>query len=869
MKRTVLWALTLIAIVAASGITTASETFRQVLPENGLTVIIRENHASPVVNLRLYVKAGSIYEEEYLGAGISHYCEHLLSDGTTNRTMEEIETAVDAIGGGSNAYTTKDHTCYFIETSSDHFDEALDILSDEAMNATMPQEAVDAQHGVITREINMGYDEPARRLYNLFGEVMYHRHPARFPVIGYVENFERLTREDVLRYKNRMYVPNNMVFVAVGDLDTEDAYRKIRSAFAGFERKPFKLPALPEEPAPLGARVVREDRDLDMAYVSVGWQTVPLSDPDLYPLDVFSHILSAGESSVLHKKLVEDLGLVYSVNSYSHTPSYGPGVFAVNMTMNPARIDAAIEAVKNELYAYRDRKVSKKDLERAKKTKRADFHLNRQDLESLASSLGTSELSSGNPDFDEAYTDNIQLVTADEIRDAVQTYFRDEAMGVAILAPPTEGGVAESTDDELEVGETERFELGNGVTVLVRENHTNPIVTIGSYSLAGVRVEPEGKNGLAHFVATMMPRGTRRMSGEKIAETFDAMGADYFSTANHTRIQSQLTVLSEDFEKGLGIFADILMNPRFDESAMEKERELIEASILARGDNWTLEAMDRMLLELFKVHPNGRSELGTVESLAGIAREDLVEHHRKFVRPDNTVITIFGDVDAHDVAETARGAFGRWESAGSYGPDPVTEPPRAEPATFTSHHDRAQTVIFRGYHGMPYESDDKYAMDVLDGVISGIGYPGGWLHTDLRGKGLVYVVHAYNWTGFDIGYFGIYAATFDEALDEALGIIDGYIEKIKSEPVTDEELEQAKRLCIIMHETQLQTNGAQSQNAAIPELYGLGYDHEDGYAEMIQGVTKEQVTEVARRYLEAPVTILRRPRPTDDHASSE
>ena len=130
------------------------------------------------------------------------------------------------------------------------------------------------------------------------------------------------------------------------------------------------------------------------------------------------------------------------------------------------------------------------------------------------------------------------------------------------------------------------------------------------------------------------------------------------------------------------------------------------------------------------------------------------------------MLTVFGDVDEGEALRMVERAFKGWKPGDDVAPRMVNEPERAEPETKTSYHDRAQTVIFRGYHGMPYSSSDGYAMDVLDAVTSGIYYPGGWLHTDLRGQGLVYVVHAYNWTGYDAGYFGVYAATFDEALDQ-------------------------------------------------------------------------------------------------------
>jgi zinc protease len=672
-----------------------------------------------------------------------------------------------------------------------------------------------------------------------------------------------------------MYVPDNIVFVAVGDLDTEETYEKIHEAFKDFQRKPVNIPTIPAEPPQLGRQVLREQRDLDMAYVLMGWHTVALSDPDLYPLDILSHVMSEGKSSRLYRKLVDELGLVYDVTTWSSTPAYGAGVFAVSMQMDPANIDAAIKAATEELYALKDEKVDKSEIEKAKKLKTAEFWFGRQDLESLASSLGRSEVTTGNPDFDELYAAEIQHVTADQIRNVANKYFYDANMGIAILEPIAEPSEEAATAmareaPETEVGPIEKHVLDNGLTVLVKENHTNPIAYVGSYSLAGARFEE--KNGLANFVANMMPRGTKKRSGEKISQTIDSMGAEYYCTANHTRIQSGLTVLTEDFEKGLDLFADVLMNPTFDAKEMEKERPLIEASILARSDNWTTDAMDRMLAELLPDHPYGRSPVGTKQSIATITRDDLVSHHAALVRPENTVLTVFGDVDADAVLPIIQKVFRKWQPTGEARPAIYVEPAPVVSKTVTSHHDRAQTVIFRGYLGMPYSSEDRYAMDVLDAITSGIYYPGGWLHTDLRGQGLVYVVHAYNWTGYDTGYFGVYAATYDEALDQAMQIIDDDLARITEEQVSDEELAQAKQLCIIMDETSKQTNQDQASDVAIPELYGLGYDFTANYADRIRDVTKDDVLRVARKYLEEPVTVITRPEPAEggtEHAATD
>ena len=664
-----------------------------------------------------------------------------------------------------------------------------------------------------------------------------------------------------------MYVPNNMVFVAVGDFDAEVAYEKIHEAFKDFERKPIDIPVLRPEPEQLGMTVIREQRDLDVAYLLMGFHTVRLSHPDLYPLDVLSHVLSEGQSSRLYRKLVDELGLVYSVTTWSHTPGYDAGVFAISMTLDPANIDAAVEVVKEEIYRLKDEKVSRDEIDKAKKLKATDFYFARQDIESIASSLGTSEISSGNPDFDALYVENIQKVTAEQIRDVVGKYFYDDNIGIAILEPISEGETrAARVEAKPEAGPVEKHVLDNGLTVLVKQNRTNPIVTLGSYSLAGVRFEDPASNGVANFVATMMPRGTKKRSAEKIAQAIDTMGATYSCTANHTRIQSQMTVLREDLKEGLQLFADILMNPRFDEGEMEKQRALIEASILARADDWNADAMDRMLDALYSEHPYGNPPTGTLETLSGIGRDDLVRHHDSFITPASTVVTVFGDVTSEEAVGLAEKAFGKWKGPDRAAPRSYDEPHLSAPEVTTSYHERAQTVIFMGYRGMPYAAEDRYPMAVLDAVTSGIYYPGGWLHTDLRGNQLVYVVHAYNWTGLDEGYFGLYAATYDEALDQAMEIITGHMERIAREPVSDEELTEAKQLCVIMNETQKQTNSALAHDAAIPELYGLGYDYESDYSAKIKAVTKEDVLRVAKKYLTNPVTIIRRPNP-DDHAA--
>ena len=211
--------------------------------DNGVTVALIENHPSPVVALRVYVRTGGMTEGKYLGAGISHFLEHLVAGGTTScHTEAESQDTLDSIGAQANAYTTQDHTCYYLSTASRFFDDGLALLSDWIMNASITTEEYDREFEVIQREMESRRSDPNVVLRQLMSQTMFKVHPVRNPVIGYREAFRKLTREDVWAYYRSTYVPDNVVFVAAGDFERDEALEKVRAAFAGFERRPERHP---------------------------------------------------------------------------------------------------------------------------------------------------------------------------------------------------------------------------------------------------------------------------------------------------------------------------------------------------------------------------------------------------------------------------------------------------------------------------------------------------------------------------------------------------------------------------------------------------------------------------------------------------
>src|SRR3954466_10112763 len=191
---------------------------RTVLP-NGLTLILKPDHSAALASVQVWVKTGSIHEGANLGAGLSHFVEHMLFKGTTRRAGREISATVQAHGGYINAYTTFDRTVYYIDMPANHTAVAIDLLADAVLNSTLPAEEIAKEKDVILREIDMCLDDPDQRLSQALFETAFRTHPYRQPIIGHRDVFAATTRDDLMAYYRARYVPNNLVVVIVGDFD--------------------------------------------------------------------------------------------------------------------------------------------------------------------------------------------------------------------------------------------------------------------------------------------------------------------------------------------------------------------------------------------------------------------------------------------------------------------------------------------------------------------------------------------------------------------------------------------------------------------------------------------------------------------------
>ncbi|MEW6356378.1 MAG: pitrilysin family protein [Planctomycetota bacterium] len=851
MKRPFL-AVWLLAVLVCLVNAQESEVLQKTL-DNGLTVLVKENHIAPVVSLCIYVRVGSINEGEYMGAGISHLIEHLVHGGTTQkRTEEESEKLVASIGNSTNAYTTSDHTGYYVNTTKEYFDIALDLLSDWMMNAQIPEAAFAREFEVVQREIEKGDGEPHRVLHDLAMQTMFKVHPCRVPTIGYLDVFRTLTREDVSRFHRQMYIPNNMIVVAVGDFNGPDSLAKIARAFADF--KPRRLPPnpMPVEPEQMGKRYAEKEMNVNTAYLIMGWRTVMLSHPDLYPLDVMSYILSNGDSSRLVKRIKDERQLVHSISTYSYTPgTYDGGQFAVMCQLDPAKLDAAQKEIVEEIYKLQNELVTDEELAKAVKQKKAEEVFAKQTAQAEASDIGGNMFSAFDPNFTKTYIAGIEKVTKEQIFDVARKYFSDDKLCVTVVRPPRakkEEAAAAAAAKETAI---RKEVLPNGLRVLLKRNSNVPIVAIQAYALGGVRLETEQNNGICRLMSALLEKGTKTRTADDIARTFDSIGGSIGGSSGNNSFFCNVSVLKEDFKTGLDVLADVLVNPTFPEEEVEKMRQLMIAGIKRRRDSWQSAAATFFRKKFFgSDSPYRLLPEGEIESVSKLTRADLAAYHKQYCAPNNMVLAVFGDIDVEAALAEVKAKFDAFAKNEALRiPAAPPRPPLKENEVFTDKAPVPPAVIYMGFPGMTMDNiEDRYPMEVLDAVISGLDYPGGWLHSELRGKGLVYVVHAYNWLGVEPGYFGTYAACEPQKVDDVKKVMLDVFERIKKEDVGDDEFERAKRICITEEQLSKQKNSDQASTAALNELYGLGYDFESKHSERILAVTKADVKRVAQKY---------------------
>ena len=843
---------------SSAGITFPPSTAQKFVLPNGLTVIVQEDRSAPVVSVQAWCGTGSVDENAHLGAGLSHILEHMLFKGTKTRGSSAIAQRIQDVGGYINAYTSFDRTVYWIDVPKAGASVALEVLSDTMMNSTLPQDEYAKEQEVIRREFAMGQDDPDRMAGQLLFATAFQRHPYRLPVIGQLDVFNQLTHEQVVQYYRSRYVPNNITFIVVGDVEAQAVHRQLADFFKEYPAKSLQPVYIPSEPPQLGRRVVHQEFATELTRLSLAWHIPEITHPDVPALDVLSTILGDGRSSRLYRRVREETGLAFGVSAFSYTPG-DPGLLGIDATVEPAKREATEELVLKIVEEIKKEGVTASELAKAKKISLSHHLGSLTTMRGQASDLGSNWFLTRNLDFTRDYLAAVQEISPEDIRRVAARYLTSDNLTIVSLNP--KGALATKAEAFTPIvpGEIQRIELSNGMRLLVREDPRLPLISMAAVFRGGLLAETPRTNGITRLMSKVLLKGTKTRTAEDIADTIEAVGGSIGSDAGNNSFSVSLEVTQPDLKLGAELLSDVLVNATMPENALEREKEVQLAGIKEDEEQLTTVARNLLREALFQDHPYALRSKGSVESVERLTRQDLLDFRDRYLVARNGVISVFGNVEAAEVKQIFEQALAGMNSGQLALADPPKPKPLTQDTVVESLKDKAQGVIMVGYRGVDIFSPDRCALELIDEASSDLGSR---FFLRIREQmGLAYYVGASQMQGLVPGLFLFYLGTDPQKIEKVQTALFDEIRQLAAEGLTEQELTRAKKKLLGQQQIANQSNDSFGYMTALDELYGLGFAYHKELEREVEAVTLDDVKRAAAKYFQKQPHVLAIVRP--------
>ena len=399
--------------------------------KNGLRLVIEKMEGLFSVSAGVLVKTGSINENEREN-GISHFIEHSLFKGTKKRSAFEISDYIDRIGASINAFTSKEMTCYYTKSTSEHAVETLEVLSDILFNSTLDQVELDKEKGVVLEEINMSEDSPEDLLFDLLSEGYYGSVGIGRTILGPASNVKRFTRQDLLNYMDKYYTPDNIVISIAGNVDVESIEKSVEEYFV--DKFPNKKSAKQVKCPASQPKNMHKYKKIEQCHVGICIPALKLGDDDGEALNLANIILGGGMSSRLFQKIREELGLAYSV--YSYISAYkDTGVLELYAGVNPKNRDLACKKIIEEIMRFKKDGITEQEFLRGKEQLKSAFIMGRESTSSQMLLFGKQMLFLDNVFDIKQKLDKFDSLTKEKVEDVIRRNFDLSKVASATVGP--------------------------------------------------------------------------------------------------------------------------------------------------------------------------------------------------------------------------------------------------------------------------------------------------------------------------------------------------------------------------------------------------------------------------------------------------
>ncbi len=401
--------------------------------DNGLRVLIYEDHFAPVVSTQIHYRIGSYYEPKGL-TGISHVLEHMAFKGTKKYGSREYNRIIEEAGGYENGYTSVDRTVYYANLRSDRYELELELEAERMQNLLISEEEFIPEKAVVMEERRLRENDPISSLMEQLDLMSYTLHPYRNPIIGFMSDLERISRDNVYDWYRKNYNPANAVIVLAGDVEPDRAIRLVKKHFGKIKGTPLDDIVF-NEPAQRGERRFMLRRPVNQPTLAVYYHTVASDHEDMYALDVISIILSSGYSARFEQGLVRDRGIASAISTYHQNLKYGGGFSILALPQKDIDLTLLEEKIYEEIENLKNIMVSEEELTKAKTKALAQAVYRRDSPERIGAYIGQLEIAGHGWENINEYPIRIQKVSREEIIEVANKYFTADNRTVGYLVP--------------------------------------------------------------------------------------------------------------------------------------------------------------------------------------------------------------------------------------------------------------------------------------------------------------------------------------------------------------------------------------------------------------------------------------------------
>ncbi len=804
--------------------------YRLIELDNGLDVITLEDFSCPIVAVQVWYHVGS-KDERPDRQGFAHMFEHMMFRGTDKLGPTDHFGFIRKVGGYCNGYTSFDKTVYLETLPAEQLDLALWLEAERMTFLKIDQENFDTERKVVEEERRMGMNQPYGTIFENLFDAIYDVHPYRWTPIGQIPHLRATSVEELRAFWKKYYTPSNATLVIAGAVTHKDAQEAARKYFGWIPRyeEPERVSVTEPEVNQQREVTLKED-NAPAPGVGVVYRTVPLEHKDAVVFDVIAKILGDGHSSRLYRELVAEkqLAVMAQTESYNleHDGVYGAGAGLAPFGSEPNEVLAIIM---EHIDRLRNEPVSEKELTKAKNQLLRGIVRDNLRVERKARLLGSAAVVMGDVSRVNEYLDEIESVTAGDIlrvaneyltperalkvkveRNLLGTMFskaeEDESPITAqreVEAPAPGRGDAVRPDDypksapfasaqvDNVMPEYSEATLDNGMKVLVVCNHEVPFVSVNLGLLSGVWTET--KPGTCSMVMQMLTKGTANYTEEQLADELETYAINLSGSGSMDTSVVRMSTLTGNLDRAMGLLREVVLRPSFPADELEKLRKQVLTGLEVSSATPKYLAEKEFRRRLYGGHPYSRTAVGEIEDVNALTVEDVKNWWAEYSRPDTAVLIFAGDIDKERALSLTKQTFGGWRAAGSRPQKKLPElvQPKQTQIYLVDRPGSIQSQIRAGHLGITRHNKNYFISRVVSNYF-------GWsfnsrLNESIRvAKGLTYGV----WGGYEAsrfaGAFKISTFSKTESTAEAVKAVIEEIERLKSEPPSDKELEESK-----------------------------------------------------------------------------